>query len=178
MKFRRLENYINVIKIHLQDLECSVNVAEVEHYLSCYLVVTIYSEYENLINVLISRRCNKINDIPVFNFITSVARCGSTASDFERKRKAGRINIKDLKERLNQFGSAYTESFEDKLKGNESSISAWSSLIQQRNNIAHQAVIGLTLHEIIELYNNSKNILLYFAEALELDQNDIVDLRQ
>ena len=178
MKFRRLENYINVIENHLQEIDPSANVAEVENYLACYLVVAIYSEYENLINVLIARRCNKIGDMPVINFITSIARCGSTESRFERKRKAGRIEIKDLRDRLGQFGSIYVESFKIKLENDEIATRAWSSLIQQRHNISHQSVIGLTLQEVIELYNNSKNILLYFAEAMELVEGDIVDLRR
>jgi hypothetical protein len=168
MRFGQLDYEIQQCEKHLR--ETRTRNTEIENSLVRYLLIRICAEYERRIEVLVQRRCGRINDRHVLNF----AKWG-----IEMATK--RFKIENLIELLSKFGDDYQKTFKDALGKQTSKQNwqiAWDNIVTNRHTVAHgRGPVMMTLTDLKNQYYSSLVVIDELVKALRLRGKDIAGLK-
>lgn len=159
MKIRVIEDAIEVCKKHLDATHSKDT--QVGSFLAQYLLVLIYSKYEDAILDLIRRRASKAGDGHVTQFV-----------DASSRRVFRSLKITELSGLLGKFGEDYKALFTKKTK-NSRAKAAYDAILSSRQETAHGTGGQMTFEEVCNKYKQSTRVLDAFAHALGL--NDAAD---
>jgi hypothetical protein len=120
MKFTRIEDALTNTKNHL-DSTNSRN-TEIESYLVGYLIVLVIAEYEVLLEKIIERRADRIQDSHVQSFV-KVAVDKLTRS----------IKIGEVSGLLGHFGGTYKKSFQDANLKAPKAVTYYDNIMENRH---------------------------------------------
>ena len=164
MQFKRVEDAIDVCKKHVGATSSAGS--EAEAYLSAYLLVIIYAEYETKIKQIVACRIARcVADGPLHAFVQSYFR-----------RATGRIGIAELRETLLRFGKTVRAIFDKEILDNPPH-NAWDSIMTNRHNISHNlGPNAMPFTEIERAYQQSHQVLSAFARAMGLTAVEIANL--
>ena len=88
----------------------------------------------------------------------------------------GRIKLQELKDHINLFGKKYEDRFKKQLKSKEdqalskrkiSLINCYNNLITCRHQYVHGGAPTLTFSEVLDFYNNGKEIIDVLANTMK-----------
>jgi hypothetical protein len=153
MDFPRVDAAINLCDSHLE--RSSSRGTEVEAYLTRYLITVIYASYEAKIKELVAQRGASNEDERVTSFMRVAA-----------DRLCRSIKISEVAGIMGHFGGDYPSTFKDGIS-NEAQI-AYDSIINNRQEVAHEGNMNLTFDELSTFYRASTPVLDALSEALEL----------
>ena len=128
---------------------------EVENLLVQSLLILIYAEFERKFRELIRDRCSSVSDKSINEYIESHVR-----------RSPRGLNPSDVAGTLTQFGPTHKKIFDRQRGENRQIESMYSSIINNRHNIAHGEGSNATLEEVKQYYENGHEVLDYFKDAL------------
>jgi len=130
---------------------------EVETYLVKYLLVLICSEFEEMILRAVEARAGSLTDAEIVAFIKS-----ATAQLFRS------LRISELSGLLGRFAPAIKDNFSSNVTDSAAHV-AFDTLINNRMQVAHSTgVVNLTFGELKLRYEESKDVVRYFATALNV----------
>ena len=120
------------------------------------LLILICAEFEIKIKEIVREKCDSISDDQVRQFAHN-----STNRMFRG------LKITDLSGLLNDFSSEYKRQFDDNL--DETMKNMYSSILTNRNAVAHGGESGATYHDVKRYYEQSHVVLDCFQRALKED---------
>lgn len=151
-------NAMETCKVHLTTPRHTG--AEVEAYLTRYLIILICAEYEKKVKDIVLERSTSLSDRHLLSFVQS-------ATDKMIKS----IKFSDLSGLLGQFGEDYKRKFSDKVRNTEA-CNAYETIIVNRNHIAHGGqILNTTFGELQTLFQRSLGVLDAFAKAIGEEQD-------
>jgi hypothetical protein len=168
MRFGQLDEDIKQCEQHLDSTR--TRNTEIESHLVRYLLIRICAEYERRIEVLVQRRCARVND----RHVKSFANWGVAMA-------TKRFKIEHLTELLSRFGEEYQRTFKDAL-GKQTQKQhwqiAWDNIVNNRHIVAHgRGSVQMTLAELKGQYNSSLTVIEELVKALGLREKDIAGLK-
>jgi hypothetical protein len=168
MRFGQLDSEIQQCEQHLD--ESGARNTEIENHIVRYLLVRICAEYERRIEVLVQRRCARINDQYVLNF-----------ANWGIEMATKRFKIENIMGLLSRFGEDYQRTFKDALgkQGNKQNCQiAWDNIVTNRHIVAHgKGPVMMTLTDLKGQYNCSLVVIDGLVKALHLREKDIAGLK-
>ncbi len=162
MKLARIDKAIEDCQIHLTNSNAFGT--EIEAYLTQYLLILISATIEEEIEKIVAMRASKTKDWHIESFVNSA--CG----DMYRSYSSG--TIAGL---LGRFGSDYKEKFKYKVGGLKAQ-QLYDNIISERHDTAHKSGSNITLHELVNSYEEGHIVLDAFYEImLEENPKEILD---
>jgi hypothetical protein len=145
-----VENAIATCKAHLE--KTGDQEPEVAAYLTQYLLILIYSEWEKKIKEIVAKRADRTADVHLSSFVKSAI---------------DRVDIRfsDLKGLLGKFGSDYKEAFSKRVK--LETERTYGNIINNRHDVAHgRRPSTMTFSELQKQFEGSLKVLDAFEKAL------------
>jgi hypothetical protein len=144
-----VEDAITICKAHLE--KTGDREPEVAAYLTQYLLILIYSEWEKKIKEIVSKRADRASDAHLSTFVKSAI---------------DRVDIRtsDLRGLLGRFGGDYKEAFSKNVA--PETEQAYQDIIDNRHNVAHGRVQNMTLSDLQRQFRESLKVLDAFANVL------------
>ncbi len=165
MRLGQLEDEIKQCEKHLD--ETGKRNTEAESYFVRYLLVRICAEYETRIATLVQRRCSRINDPHILNFVSWAARFSSQ-----------RFNIGDITGMLGKFGDDYKDCFSVSIPMDCKAFQAWNNIYVNRHTVAHgNGAVMMSLPELKTAFADSMVVIDELVKALCLRPKDIAGLK-
>jgi hypothetical protein len=162
MRFGQLDSQIAKCEGHLA-LTGTAN-SEVEFYLTQYLLVRIWAEYESRIKLLIERRCSRGNDAHISAFVAASAKI--VTRDFK---------ISDIKGHLGRFGDDYATAFRNLI--DQPLEAAWNNIYTNRHAVAHGTGVQMTFRDLKEDYQKSQAVIDAVVTALAMRPRELKNLK-
>lgn len=148
-----VDQAIEICERHLKS-SASHN-TEIETFLVRYLLVLICAEYEKAITSCIEKRAEKVTDDKITAFIKSSLR------NILRG-----IRLKELGDLLGRFSEDIKTNFWEAVRDTDAQL-AYDSILNNRHWFAHGTSVQVTFVELCQFYEQSKEVVHRFAEALE-----------
>ena len=134
---------------------------EIESLLTHSLLILICAEFERKLKELIRQRCSSVSDRSINKYVESHIR-----------RSPRSLQVSDIVGTLAQFGRAHKDKFDRRRKeNNRRAESMYSSIVNNRNNVAHGEGSSATLEEVKQYYEGGHVLLDYFGDALWLEDD-------
>ena len=133
---------------------------EIENLLTQSLLILICAEFEKKFRELIRDRCSSVNDRSINEYVESHIR-----------RSPRGLRPSDIADTLAQFGRAHKDKFDRRRHENRQAESMYSSIVVNRNSVAHAADSRATLEEVKGYYEGGHVLLDYFKDALWLEDD-------
>lgn len=129
---------------------------EIEIFLTSYLLLITYSNFENNIrNSVISYLCKKYDDINLENYI-----------NYCTERIVRSIKIGDIAGLLGYINPKLKEKFTNYQKNNQKIVSSYDSIINNRHNVAHKNGTKLTMKDFLDYYNDAQKLFIELDSIL------------
>ena len=161
MRIPRIDDAIERCRRHLSAAEAIDK--EVEILLAQSLLILICAEFEKKFRTLIMERCSSVTDKSVNEYI------GSYTQTIPRS-----LQISAISDTLARFGPAHREEFKRRRDDNKQIESMYSSIVSDRNKVAHGEGSDATLEDVKQFYEGGHEVLDYFRDALLGSQNNDV----
>lgn len=133
---------------------------EIENLLTQSLLILICAEFEKKFRELIRERCSSVNDKSINEYVESHIR-----------RSPRGLKPSDVAGMLAQFGRAHKDEFDRRRDEDRQSESMYSSIVTNRNGVAHGQGSSATLEEVKRYYEGGHVLLDYFKDALWIEEN-------
>ena len=153
MRIHRIDDAIERCRRHLSAAEAVDK--EIESLLVQSLLILIYSEFERKFRDLIRERCSSVSDRSINEYIESHVR-----------RSPRGLKLSDVARTLAQFGPTHRTIFDRQRGENRQIESMYSSIVNNRHNIAHGEGSNATFQEVKQYYESGHEVLDYFKDAL------------
>ena len=161
MRFGQIDSQMAECERHLDIV--SARGTPIEYYLTQYLLVRIYAEFQTRITLLFERRCRS-SDAHLMNF----ARWGASES-------CKKFLIGDLKGLLGRFGDDYKNDFHGRVV-NTLAHTAWDNIYNNRIAVAHKAGCVMSLNDLKHHYEKSLEVLEALVKTLKLKARQVKDV--
>jgi hypothetical protein len=155
MKLPRIDRALVDCENHLHST-ASFN-TEIESLLTYSLLVVIYAEFEQMVNVIVQEKCNSIEDEALRELAKS---CIGSVS---------RIQSSQMGDMLERFGAGRKAAFRNEITANQGRQRAetfCNNLITNRHDTAHSIGSNLTFGEVKRYYQEGHVVLDFFRQAL------------
>ena len=160
MRYQRVDQALSACQAHLDSTE-SRN-TEIEAYLVGYLLVTIYSAYEERVRELLLARIARITeDAAVSSFVDSAY-----------ARIVRGIRCSDLAGVLGHFGALLKKAFQDNVNNTAAQV-AYDNIINNRHSLAHRSGTNMTFAEVQKDYVASQSVLENLGTSLGLSCDEL-----
>lgn len=156
MRIPRIDDALQKCEVHISSKNIDGEIADL---LTRSLLILICSEFERKIKEMVNDRCESISDRQVRQFAQS-----STEKMFRG------LWINELAGLLGHFSSEYKQQFGD--SRDKEAIDAYSSIITNRNKIAHGEESVATFQDVKLYYEKAHVVLDWFQSALRSDTVD------
>lgn len=153
MRIRRIDDAIERCGKHLSTAEAVDK--EVEVLLAQSLLILICAEFEKKFRALIIERCSSVTDKSVSEYI------GSYTQTILRS-----LQLDAISGTLARFGPMHKEEFMRRRDGNKQAEQMYSSIVADRNRVAHGESSDATLEDVKQYYEMGHEVLDYFRDAL------------
>lgn len=153
MRIRRIDDAIERCGKHLSAAEAVDK--EIEVLLAQSLLILICAEFEKKFRSLIMERCSSVTDKPVNEYI------GSYTQTILRS-----LQLDAISGTLARFGPMHKEEFMRRRDGNKQAEQMYSSIVADRNRVAHGEGSDATLEDVKQYYEMGHEVLDYFRDAL------------
>ena len=153
MRIRRIDDAIERCGKHLSTAEAVDK--EVEVLLAQSLLILICVEFEKKFRALIIERCSSVTDKSVSEYI------GSYTQTILRS-----LQLDAISGTLARFGPMHKEEFMRRRDGNKQAEQMYSSIVADRNRVAHGESSDATLEDVKQYYEMGHEVLDYFRDAL------------
>ena len=153
MRIRRIDDAIERCGKHLSTAEAVDK--EVEVLLAQSLLILICAEFEKKFRALIIERCSSVTDKSVREYI------GSYTQTILRG-----LQLDAISGTLARFGPMHKEEFMRRRNGNKQAEQMYSSIVADRNRVAHGEGSDATLEDVKQYYEMGHEMLDYFRDAL------------
>lgn len=153
MRIRRIDDAIERCRKHLSSAGAVDK--EVEALLAQSLLILICAEFEKKFRALIMERCSSVTDKPVNEYI------GSYTQTILRS-----LQLDAISGTLARFGPMHKEEFMRRRDGNKQAGQMYSSIVADRNRVAHGEGSDATLEDVKQYYEMGHEVLDYFRDAL------------
>ena len=153
MRIRRIDDAIERCGKHLSTAEAVDK--EVEVLLAQSLLILICAEFEKKFRALIIERCSSVTDKSVSEYI------GSYTQTILRS-----LQLDAISGTLARFGPMHKEEFMRRRDGNKQAEQMYSSIVSDRNRVAHGEGSDATLEDVKQYYEMGHEVLDYFRDAL------------
>ena len=162
MKFARVDHEIIACSRHLKTLASlpqpyslpAKELIEIEAFLSRYLLISIYAEFEQAIDRLVRARADLVTDTAVRGFVVSAA-----------DRLLSHINVSDLTGFLARFDEDCKNQFRAAI---DDKHQPYINLLQNRHLTAHGSGSLMTLEEVCDTLDAATHVLDAFHWALAM----------
>ena len=158
MRIRRIDDAIERCGQHLS---AAGSIEKIDDFLAQFLLMLIYSEFENKFRNLITERCSSVTDEPVKKYI------GNCTPKVSRS-----LRLNDVSDTLLLFGQIHKKEFRRRCDENRQVESMYSSIVTNRNKVAHGAGTDATLEDVKQYYEEGHKVLDYFKDALWVEDDD------
>lgn len=158
MHIYRIDNAIEQCGRHLSAMQTTDK--EVENLLAQSLLILICAEFERKFRDLIMERCSSVIDKPVNEYIGSYTRTILRS-----------LNVGAVSDTLARFGPMHREEFKRRRDKNKQAESMYSSIVTNRNSVAHGEGSNATLEEVRRYYEGGHVLLDYFKDALWIEDD-------
>ena len=148
MKLPRIDRALVDCENHLHST-ASFN-TEIESLLTYSLLVVIYAEFEQMVNVIVQEKCNSIEDEALRELAKS---CIGSVS---------RIQSSQMGDMLERFGAGRKAAFRNEITANQGRQRAetfYNNLITNRHDTAHSIGSNLTFGEVKRYYQEGHVVL-------------------
>lgn len=163
MQFGALDYYIKQCEQHLDST--GTRNTEIENYFVQLLLIRICAEYETRIGILIERRCSRMKDARIKDFMKKSAREATK-----------HFRISHISGILDRFGGNYKQEFQNEVSSKPPNV-AWDNIYNNRQQVAHTTgIIQMTFTELKTSYTSSLDVFDALVKALELKPREIKDL--
>ena len=153
MRIPRIDDAIERCGRHISTAEAIDK--EVEILLAQSLLILICAEFEKKFRALIMERCSSVTDKPVNEYI------GSYTQTIFRS-----LQINAISDTLARFGPMHREEFKRRRDENKQAETMYSSIVADRNKVAHGEGSDATLKDVKQFYEGGHVLLDYFKGAL------------
>ena len=153
MHIRRIDDAIERCRKHLSAVGAVDK--EVEVLLAQSLLILICAEFEKKFRALIMERCSSVTDKPVNEYIGSYTRTILRS-----------LQLDAISGTLARFGPMHKEEFMRRHDGNKQAGQMYSSIVADRNRVAHGEGSDATLEDVKQYYEMGHEVLDYFRDAL------------
>lgn len=153
MRIRRIDDAIERCGKHLSTAEAVDK--EVEVLLAQSLLILICAEFEKKFRALIIERCSSVTDKSVSEYI------GNYTQTILRS-----LQLDAISGTLARFGPMHKEEFMRRRDGNKQAEQMYSSIVADRNRVAHGEGSDATLEDVKQYYEMGHEVLDYFRDAL------------
>ena len=146
MKLPRIDRALVDCENHLHST-ASFN-TEIESLLTYSLLVVIYAEFEQMVNVIVQEKCNSIEDEALRELAKS---CIGSVS---------RIQSSQMGDMLERFGAGRKAAFRNEITANQGRQRAetfYNNLITNRHDTAHSIGSNLTFGEVKRYYQEGQD---------------------
>ena len=151
MRIKRIDEALELCEGHLSP-ENSID-GEIQNLLVQSLLILICAEFERKFRELIVKRCSSVSDTSIMSYLET-----STRKIFRS------LRLSDISGLLTQFGPAHRNKL-DQLR-DEKAANMYSSIVNNRNSVAHGGVSSATFREVQRYYEEGHVVLDYFHKAL------------
>ena len=151
MRIKRIDDALMRCEEHLSRIDV-VNV-EVRNLLVQSLLILICAEFERKFKALTIERCSSVSDESIMSYIEKT---------IERTFRGLRLH--DVSNLLARFGPIHKEEFK-RLRGGKTD-QMYSSIVDNRNNVAHGRSSNVTIREVKLYYEEGHVVLDHFEKAL------------
>ena len=158
MRIHRIDDAIERCGKHLSAAKAVDK--EVEVLLAQSLLILICAEFEKKFRALIIERCSSITDKPVSEYI------GSYTQTILRS-----LQLDSISGTLGRFGPMHKEEFKRRREEDTQADSMYSSIVANRNKVAHGEDSSATLEDIKRYYEGGHVLLDYFKDALWIEND-------
>lgn len=162
MQFTRLDNAVAVCKKHLEDT--GTQNTEIESYLVGYLLISISSEFECIIEAMVNQRAARAGDGHLSSFVRAAA-----------DRIIRSVKIDELSGLLNHFDPSCKKQFIDDPQKQAKQV-GYGNIVLNRHSVAHATGTSMTFGELEIAYQDSKELMDCFGKCLGLTQDEIDNL--
>ena len=162
MRFGQIDSGIAKCERHLDAVKARGT--EIEYYLTQYLLIRIYAEFQTRLTALFDRRCLS-SDLHLMKFARQSA---SESTKY--------FLIGELKGVLGRFGDDYKSDFHNRVM-NTLAHTCWDNIYSNRIAVAHKAGCVMSLSDLKKNYKNSLAIFDALVKTLGLKAKDIKDLK-
>ncbi len=158
MPTRRIEHSISCCGQYIRSSDNGdPNISEIHSHLVSSVVLTITSEYEELIEKIFTDRANRCGDTYVTNYVKRQLHDKFKSPDL------GKIH-----NTLLYLSEDYRETFMSATNDNEFSA-AWNNIMKARHAVVHkQGTCNLTFDELKNSYQKTKKVLTELVKVLGL----------
>ncbi len=159
MRIQRIDDALERCGKYLTDTD-SIN-DEIKNLLAQSLLILICSEFEKAFRNMVRKRCSSVSDKVVNESIESYT-----------KRVPRSSNLDEVSGLLKRFGSDHKAEFKRQLARNSQVESMYSSIVNDRNDVAHGKGSNATFREVKQYYEEAHVVLDYFRDALFRNVDD------
>jgi len=153
MRIERIDDALEQCRVHLEVTDIANE--KIENLLTPSILILICAEFERRFRDLVVGRCSSVSDRPVRKYVESY-----------NTKEPRSLRVVDVKALLVRFGSSHKDEFARRLKENPVAESMYSSILTNRNSVAHGKGSNVTLGDIERYYEGGHVVLDYFQEAL------------
>ena len=158
MRIRRIDDAIERCGRHLSAMQAADK--EIENLLAQSLLILICAEFERKFIELIMERCSFVTDKPVNEYIGSYTRTILRS-----------LKLNALSDTLARFGPMHREEFKRRRDKDRQVESMYSSIVSNRNSVAHGEGSSATLEDVKRYYEGGHVLLDYFKDALWIEDD-------
>ncbi len=128
---------------------------EIEHYLTQYLLVLTYAQFENAVREMLVRRFGRTGDTELERFAESQMRSLLRG-----------IRTSDIADLLGSLGDSRKKAFKDKMDANPKAETFFNNIVTNRHGVAHRTGSTVTLRELETFYSEGHVVLDAIQEVL------------
>ena len=154
MRIERIVDALDRCRAHLSTIGAVDE--KIENLLTQSVLILICSEFERRFRNLVAGRCSSVSDRSIRKYVESCNR-----------RVPRSLRLTEIKELLSRFGPSHKDVFTRRLHENSVAESMYSSILTNRNSVAHGELSNVTHNDIKRYYEEGHVVLDYFREALD-----------
>jgi hypothetical protein len=156
MRLARIDQAITACQTHLQN--SGATGTEIEAYLTRYLLVMIYSTFEEEIKSLIIKRAAGSGDPGMESFVQSAMGRTSFRS----------LMTREIGDFLNRFGLDYKNRFRQQLDSNPRAETFFNNIVTNRHDTAHSTGSTISFSDLVSFYSEGHIVLDAIIVALQV----------
>ncbi len=157
MLFKEIDNAILKCKNFLSN--CKLEDPEIEIYLTSYLLLITYSNFESYIrDAIIKYLCKNYEDIDLKNYV-----------NFSTKRLVRSITIKEIGKLLKEINPKLKKIFTEYQQKNQQIANSYDSLLTNRHQVAHTNGAKITMSDFLNYYKDAKKLFVQLNKILNIN---------
>lgn len=153
MKSKKAEELLDKIDEAIRNIEGFSNASSIElSYLAGYLLVLIAGIYEEAIETIVNEMVDRVHSLEISHFV-----------EMSMKDSFRNPNIENVRKLIKKFSDDWEKEIIDLPVRTKLAL---TSIIADKTSLAHRGQIDATLKEVINYYNDSRNVIIKIDQLL------------